>query len=191
LLRLMVLTGLMGCWLICHASAATLEGVTFPDSYVVNGQSLVLNGMGVRKMTIFRVRIYVAALYLQRPSHDAAAILALPGPKVIRLQFIHSGSKAEVEREYRDGEAKNCGHSECEASDEVDFERLVAAAPAVEPGDTSTYIFTDKGVQVLANDNMIGDYANVDLAKHLLLGFIGEHAPTAVLRKALLGLTPE
>jgi hypothetical protein len=191
LLRLMVLSGLMGCWLISNAAAATLEGATFPDSYRVNGRPLVLNGMGVRKLTIFRIRIYVAALYLPRPSHDAAAILASPEPKVIRLVFIHSGSKAQVEKEYRDGEAKNCGHGECAPSDEVDFERLVAAAPAVEPGDTTTYVFTDKGVQVFANNNMIGDFADVDLAKHLLLGFIGEHAPTAVLRNALLGLTPE
>jgi hypothetical protein len=187
----MVLTGLMVCWLVGNSTAATLEGVTFPDSYSVNGKSLVLNGIGVRKLTIFRIRIYVAALYLQRPSHDAAEIVAVPGPKVIRLQFIHSGSKAEVEKEYRDGEAKNCGHGECAPADEADFERLVAAAPAVEPGDTSTYIFTDKGVQVFANNDMIGDFADVDLAKHLLLGFIGEHAPTALLRNALLGLTTE
>jgi hypothetical protein len=170
------------------ATAVTLEGATFPDRYVVDGQSLALNGIGVRKITIFRIRIYVAALYLPRPSHNATEILSSSGPKVLRLQFIHSGSKAQVEQEYRNGEAQNCGHGECSPSDQADFERLVAAAPAVEPGDTTTYVFNDNGVKVFANKEMIGDFADVDLAHHLLEGFIGQHPPTEALRNALLGL---
>lgn len=168
-----------------------MEGVTFPDTFTVDGQSLTLNGMGVRRVTIFRIRVYVAGLYLLRPSHSGAAILASPGPKVLRLQFIHSGSKAQVEKQFREGEEQNCGHGECAASDRSDFERLVAAAPAVEPGDTSTYIFTDKGVKVFANNTVIGDFADVDLAHQLLRGFIGDHPPTEALRSALLGLPPE
>ena len=187
----MVLGLLMACWRLPAPAPATLEGVTLPDTYTVDGQTLVLNGIGIRRVTIFRVRIYVAGLYLPRPSHDAAAILASHGPKVLRLQFIHSGSKAQVEKQYREGEAENCSHGECAASDRADFERLVAAAPAVEPGDTSTYIFTDKGVKVLANSKVIGDFADVDLAHQLLRGFIGDHPPTQSLRNALLGLPPE
>jgi hypothetical protein len=182
---------LLGGWMAPDAAAITLEGATFPDRYVVGGQSLALNGIGVRKITIFRIRIYVAALYLPRPSHNAAEILASPGPKVLRLEFIHSGSKAQVEKEYRNGEADNCGHGECSPSDRADFERLVAAAPAVEPGDTTTYIFDDKGVKVFANKEMIGDFADTDLARHLLEGFIGRHPPTTALRNALLGLPEE
>ncbi len=187
----MVLGLLMGCWLIPEASGATVEGVTFPDTYAVDGKILVLNGMGIRRVTIFGIRVYVAGLYLPRQSHDAAAIMASLGPKVLRLQFIHSGSKAQVEKQYREGEAENCGHGECAASDRSDFERLVAAAPAVEPGDTSTYIFTDKGVEVLANNRVIGDFADLDLAHQLLRGFIGDHPPTQTLKSALLGLPAE
>jgi hypothetical protein len=191
LARLIVLLVLLGYGLASSAGAATLEGVTLPDTYTVDGRPLPLNGIGVRTLTIFHVRIYVAGLYLANPSHDAAAILASPGPKVIRLQFIHSGSKAQVEKEYREGEANNCGHGECDPSDQADFERLVAAAPAVEPGDKTTYVFTAKGVKVFANDRMIGDFADADLARHLLWGFIGSHPPSEALRNGLLGLPPE
>jgi hypothetical protein len=188
LLRRLILWGVIACWMASSAGAAMLEGANFPDSYTVDGQKLILNGLGLRTLTIFRVRIYVAGLYLTQPSHDAATILNSHGPKVVRLQFIHSGSKAQVEKEYREGEANNCGHGECAASDQADFEKLVAAAPAVEPGDTSTYVFTDKGVKVFANNEMIGDFADVDLARHLLWGFIGNHPPSQSLRSALLGL---
>jgi hypothetical protein len=147
-----------------------LAGVTLPDSYTVDGQRLVLNGMGLRTLTIFNVKVYVAGLYLPRQSHDAQQILASPGPKVILLEFVRSGSKAQVEKQYRAGEEANCGTGGCDPADQADFERLVAAAPAVNPGDTSTYIFTAKGVRVFANDRLIGDFANRDLAYHLWPG---------------------
>ena len=45
------------------ASAATLEGVTFPDTYPVEGQQLVLNGLGLRTLTFLNVRIYGEAKF--------------------------------------------------------------------------------------------------------------------------------
>jgi hypothetical protein len=176
------------CWLASSGVAATLSGVTLPDTYTVDGQSLVLNGIGLRTLTIFRVRAYVAGLYLPQQNHDAQQILTSAEPKVILLKFIHSASKARVERQYRAGEETNCGDGGCNPSDQVEFERLVAAAPAVEPGDTSTYIFTAQGVRVLANDRLIDEFNNRDLAYRLLAGFIGRHPPSADLRRQLLGL---
>ena len=175
-------------WAVAGARAATLDGVTLPDTYPVGGQALALNGIGVRTLTIFNVRIYVAGLYLAHPSHDPQQILASTEPKVILMQFLHAGSKADVEKQYREGEVTNCGNGGCAPSDEADFERLVAAAPGVNVGDTSTYIFTTRGVRVLANNRLIGEFANPDLAYHLLAGFIGAHPPSQALRSRLLGL---
>ena len=186
LTRVLAAALMLAC-LMSNADAAALEGVNLPDTYSVDGQVLHLNGIGLRTVTIFHVRVYVAGLYLAKPSHDADQILASPGPKVIMLQFIHSGTKAQVEKQYREGEENNCGNGGCLPSDRPDFERLVAAAPAVNPGDRSTFIFTAKGVKVLANDRVIGDFANPDLGYHLLEGFIGKHPPTQALRSRLLG----
>ncbi len=190
LLRIL-LAVLLCCWLASSAAAATLEGVSLPDSYTVDGQSLVLNGIGLRSLTIFHIEAYVAGLYLPRPSHDAPQILASSEPKVILLKFIRGASKERVEQQYREGERNNCGNGECAPSDQTDFERLVAAAPAVSAGDTSTYIFTAKGVRVLANDRIIGDFTDRDLAYRLLSGFIGPRPPSPELRRGLLGLPAE
>ena len=179
---------LAGFCLVATAQARTLGGVTLPDSYPVAGRMLPLNGMGVRTFSFLGIRIYVAGLYLTQPSHDANAILASPEPKVVLLQFLHAGSKAEVEKEYREGEKLNCGDGGCPATDQTDFERMVAAAPAVAVGDTSTYIFTGTGFQVLANNKLIGTYTNKDLAYRMLSGFIGARPPTQDLRSGLLGL---
>ena len=178
--------------LATRAGAATLDGVTLPDHYpVAGGQALTLNGIGVRTLSIFSVKVYVAGLYLATPSHDAKQILKSATPKVLVLQFLHTGSKADIEKEYREGEKNNCGDGGCNPADQADFERLVAAAPAVAVGDTSTYIFTSRGFQVLANNRVIGNYANPDLGERILAGFIGNRPPSADLRSALLGLRGE
>lgn len=184
--RIVVL--LLGLWLALPARAATVSGASLPDTYPVAGQNLVLNGIGIRTLTIFSIRAYVAGLYLPQKSSDARAILASPGPKVILLQFLHSASKSQVEGQFREGEKRNCSNNECDPADAADFERLVAAAPAAAVGDTSTYIFTTRGVRVLANNRVIGDFANRDLALRLLAGFIGDKPPSEDLRQRLLGL---
>jgi hypothetical protein len=178
---------ILSCFAV-SASAATLEGVTLQDTFPVEGQTLKMNGIGLRTLTIFNVKVYVAALYLATPSHDAKRILASTTPKVIRLQFLHAGSKADIEKQYRAGQRTNCGDGSCAGSDAAAFDRLVAAAPAVNVGDTSTYIFTSKGVRVLANDRPLIELNNPDIAYHLLEGFIGAHPPSASLRAALLGI---
>ncbi len=177
--------------ILCFARAgegAEIGGASLPDRYPLPGQTLVLNGIGIRTVTIFNVRAYVAGLYLPAPSRDARAIIVSPEPKVLLMQFLHSASKAQVEQQYREGESRNCGHGECAPADAADFERLVAATPAAAVGDTLTYIFTSKGMRVLANNRLIGDFANPDLARHMLAGFIGDTPPSEDLKQHLLGL---
>jgi hypothetical protein len=168
--------------------AATIDGASLPDTYPLAGQTLLLNGIGVRTLTIFSVRAYVAGLYLPQRSQDAHAILASPAPKVVLLQFLHAASKAQVEHQYREGETKNCGHGECSPTDAADFERLVAATPGAGVGDTLTYLLTSRGMRVLFNNRPIGDFANPDLAVRLLAGFIGDRPPSQDLKQHLLGL---
>jgi len=167
--------------------AATLGGVTFPDTYPAAGQTLVLNGMGLRTLTVFNVKAYAAGLYLPQKSGDARAIMASSGTKVVLLQFLHTASKSQIEKQYREGESKNCGHGECAPSDEADFERLIAATPAAAVGDTLTYVFSPRGVRVLFNNRVIGDFANPDLGLRLLAGFIGNAPPSEDLKRHLLG----
>ena len=179
---------LLTACLALPARAAMIGGVGLPDTYPVGGQTLVLNGIGIRTLTIFNVRAYVAGLYLPRKSQDAGTIMAEAGPKVVLMQFLHSASKAQVEKQYREGEANNCGHGECSQADAADFERLVAATPGAEVGDTLTYVITQSGLRVLANNRPIGEFANPDLAQRILAGFIGSKPPSEDLKAHLLGL---
>jgi hypothetical protein len=167
--------------------AATAGGATLPDTYPVTGQTLVLNGLGVRALTIFNVKVYAAGLYLAQRSGDARAIMASPGPKVILLHFLHAASKSDIEKHYREGEQHNCGNGGCAPADAADFERLITVTPAAAVGDTLTYVLSPKGVRALFNNRQIGEFTNPDLALRLLAGFIGDVPPSEDLKRHLLG----
>ena len=182
-----ILLGLLLC--LGPASAATLEGATLPDSYRLGGQVLSLNGLGLRTLTIFHVHVYVAGLYVARRSHDAQEILASSSPKVLLLQFLHSGSQEQVQRQFRNGEVVNCGNGGCNPEDEADFNRMVATAPAVNVGDTFTFELTQQGVRFYWNNRLLAQSVKPDLGRLILLGFIGSRPPSEELREHLLGAT--
>lgn len=167
------------------ALAATLEGVTLPDTYPAGGQTLKLNGIALRTVTILHVRAYVVGLYLAQPNRDANAIIASTSPKVIVMQYLHEADKSRVEAEFREGEQNNCGDGSCPKSDEADFERLITAFPPVKVGDNTTFIITSQNLQVLVNNKSIGTYT-ADLGRLILLGFIGGHPPSPEVKSGLL-----
>jgi hypothetical protein len=174
--------------LLTPAQSATLGGVTVPDTLPVDGHNLVLNGVGIRTLTFLKVKIYVAALYVTTKTNNPQTILSSPGPTVLALHYIHSGSKEQVQDRYREGEKVNCGDGSCDASLQADFEKLVASATPVNEGDTTMFIVTNKALRVELNGKPVITIANGRLANMILQGFIGPHPPSEDLRAALLGM---
>ena len=72
----------------CSALAAELAGVTLPDTRVVDGKPLLLNGIGLRTYSFLGIKIYVAGLYLPQRSDSAEAILNSPEPKLLEIHFL-------------------------------------------------------------------------------------------------------
>ena len=173
------------------ALAEMVGDANVAETIVVDGQTLHLNGAGLRQVPILGIQIYVAALYLPAPSHDPAAILASLGHKAVVLYFLHQASKEQVQEDFRKGERINCGNGGCDPAELPDFERLVQATPAIERGDTATYIYDPNRLRVLSNGRVIGDYPDGPLSHQLLLGFLGEHPPTERLKRQMLGVAEE
>ena len=184
------LAGALCLGLMCAgtpAHARLFDGVTMPDQIVVDGQTLHLNGMGVRTFTILRVHGYVAGLYVPQAGRNSQAILAAPGIKLLRVQYVHAASLSQVQAEMRRGRALDCGGG-CPPSDDPAFAQLFATAHAVRPGDVNIYIYAPGGMRVLFNDIAVATIANPDFGQRMLGGMLGEHPPTTVLRDGLLGL---
>ncbi len=101
--RIALLT--LACLAALPAAAAELAGVTMKDRVEVGGQTLVLNGLGLRKKAIFKV--YVGGLYLPARESDGGKILAAGGPRRTVMEFLRKVSTAQLCGGWEDGLANN------------------------------------------------------------------------------------
>ena len=75
-----------------------IQGVQVPPQVSVNGQTLTLNGAGLRTVTIafIPIKAYVAAFYTPSPLKSEEAVLASPGPMQFTFTFLKSVSQGQV-----------------------------------------------------------------------------------------------
>lgn len=170
------------------ALAATKGGITMPDTLPVEGHTLVLNGIGLRTFTFMHIRGYVAALYLPTKTTDVQTALSEPGPKVLTVHYVHNGTLAQLNKLYIDSSRSYCARHTCTDADKTDFEILLRAIQPVKPGDVSSFVMTDHGVQVLFNDRQVATVPDAAFGRVIIDSDIGTTAPSAELRDGLLGL---
>ncbi|MDX1387349.1 MAG: chalcone isomerase family protein, partial [bacterium] len=93
-MKLKFLAVLIAVLFAAPAWAGTLQGVTMPDTATVNGKSLVLNGMGLRKKSF--IKVYVAGLYLPSKMSDARAIVAADTERRMIMSFLRGVGKGKI-----------------------------------------------------------------------------------------------
>ena len=171
------------------ALAAELEGMHYDDAIRVAGSKLVLNGLGIRAVAVFKG--YVAGLYLPKKETDAEAVFAQSGAKRIAVRMLVAVDSALLAKTFDDGLKKNYRDDELAAlKPRMDsFDAVVRGLGGVKKGDSIDLEFVPaRGTQVLLNgaphgDAILGD----DFYVALLKMFIGERAVDKNLRAALLG----
>ncbi|MFC1524129.1 chalcone isomerase family protein [Thermodesulfobacteriota bacterium] len=70
------------------AHALEIGGISMPGSLPAEGETLILNGAGIR--TKFFLKLYVGGLYLQQKQSNPEQIIAADQPMAIRLHIISS-----------------------------------------------------------------------------------------------------
>src|SRR5438445_3478381 len=93
------------------ANAAEIGGVKLDDKTQVESRDLVLNGAGLRKRFAV-VKVYVIGLYLAEKKTDAAAVLALAGPKRAQIHMLRDVDASTFTEALVDGLRAN--HSEAD-----------------------------------------------------------------------------
>ncbi len=168
------------------ARALTAGGVAFPDTYPTAGQTLRLNGAGVRVFFAL-VNGYASALYVETPAHDAAALLAEPGPKVVVTEFLHAADVGQLKREFANVHDHYCARNPCPPGNEASYREMVGHLAPVTRGETATYVITGKGVDVLRNHEPAFSIDNPAYGPSFLAALIGATSPAPGYRAGLLG----
>ncbi len=166
--------------------ARECDGVSFPEHLTVQGQTLTLNGLGIRKATWFRIKVYVGALYLAHPSSDAAAILKASEPSEIVLHFMWSVSASQLREAWKDGFAKSAAAQLPQLRSRIaQFDRWMTGAKS---GQSMAFVHVPgQGIEYLLDDAPRGRITGDDFARALLGIWLGQKPPGRALKAGLLG----
>jgi len=164
--------------------AATLAGVTLPDTAQVGGKTLVLNGLGIR--TKYVVKVYVAGLYLEQKSSDPNAIIKADAPKQIVMKFVHGASKSQMTDAFDESFKDNT--PDAEKTMKADIDRLLGALDPVKVGDEMVFTYVPgTGTTLAINGKEKVTIAGSAFGPVLFSVWLGPKPPNADLKKGMLG----
>jgi hypothetical protein len=171
---------------VASAHGKECNGISFPDQVRIDGSTLTLNGLGMRKATFLKVRVYVAALYVAKTSSDPNALLGSNSPKELILNFVRNVDGSDLAKAWNEGFEKNAKAQLSFFKERI--EMLNSWMGDVKTGEKMTFNFKPgDGVQVSMNAAVKGTIKGDDFAKVLLSIWLGSDPPNPEIKAGLLG----
>ena len=172
--------------------ALQYEGFEVAETLKLGGVPLVLNGVGIRAVSILKG--YSAALYLSKKTQHVSEVLSNPGPKRVQIRMllpIGVGAE-EFVKAINKGVARNCGEAERAAvAERVD--RLNAILLSIGKVYREDLINLDylpeSGLVLSVNGRVSGQpLPGADLYGAVLKVFLGDLPVDKRLKAGMLGL---
>jgi hypothetical protein len=168
------------------AQGKECKGVSFPDQAQVAGGNLVLNGLGLRQATAFKVNVYVAALYVAKASSDANALLGANAPYELILQFVRNVGADDLRKGWTEGFEKNSKDQLPALKDRIAM--LNGWMADIKSGERLTFTnVPGTGVSVNVNGAAKGTIKGDDFAKAFLAIWLGGDPPNPEIKAGMLG----
>jgi len=161
-------------------------GIKFEETMDVEGKKLTLNGMGIRKKEIalgFKVNVYVGAIYLEKTSNDAKAIIGSPETKLVKMVYAHGVDKETARKTWQENFDKFC--AKCEAL-KPQLESFKGMIEDMDPDNVQDFIFTGSKIKVNSKKKSKGEIDSAEFQKFLLSIWL-ENAPNPELKDGMLG----
>jgi hypothetical protein len=168
-------------------SALEIQGVIVPPTAQVGGETLQLNGAGLRTFTLLMIpiKIYVASLYTPAAIRSESGMMSFPGPMEFDFTFLRAVNQSDVTKAWESQFAQSVSYTyPGYARDRDAF--IAMFGPLQNHGvekiqliGTNTVIF-DQGTQK-------GTIPGRDFQKSFLSLWFGANPVAADLKNALLG----
>jgi len=167
-----------------HAFALDVAGVNLPPTVVIQQKTLSLNGAGIRKKFLFKV--YVGSLYTERKVTTPAQLLADPGDKLVRMNFVYKKvDKGDIVKAFAEGLENNSPAVARSAEAKAFLSWFAADFVAGDTVDIS--LSADGTVAASHNGKTLGMVRSPALVQGVLLIWFGEKPADGDLKKGMLG----
>ena len=141
------------------ATGAECQGVQFADTADLDGQSLMLNGLGIRKATFLKVKVYVAGLYVPQMSKSAEDLLSKDQAWRLHLAFVRDIDAPDIRDAWQEGFETNAASSVKALRERI--ETLNGWMTDLKEGDSLSFEYRPgKGLEVKIDDAS-KDFANL------------------------------
>lgn len=168
------------------AQGKECKGINFPDQAQVEGSTLALNGLGLRQATVFKVNVYVAALYVAKTSSDPKALLSANTPSELILQFVRNVGADDLRKGWSEGFEKNAKDQLPALKERIAM--LNGWMVDVKTGERLTFIHKPGvGIRTDVNGTVKGTIKGDDFAKAFLSIWLGDEPPNTEIKAGLLG----
>lgn len=186
-----LIIGLMGLALTVSINAQPIEveGQKFEPTVQVGGQTLNLNGVGLRRRAIFKV--YVAGLYVPQKSTNATAVINDKGPRRVSLRMLRAVDADSFIDSFNDGLKNNLSESQLAAL-KPQVEALAATLKSIgeaKKGDAIDFDYTpDGGTRISVAGQPRGNpIPGAEFFAAVLRIWLGEKPADESLKKGMLG----
>lgn len=169
-----------------RALAKQCASVSMPDVVSIDGKELRLNGMGLREATVLGIDVYVAGLYLEQRSSDAAKIIASESVKHVRLALLRDVSRDDL----ADQLGQHFRHAAGKDYDKLKarFERMASWLPTLREGDSFSVTYhPGAGLEVKHGAKSLGTISGADYARAIFAIWLGDKPPNQGLKTGMLG----
>tara|TARA_B110000285_G_scaffold140591_1_gene157311 strand:+ start:110 stop:622 length:513 start_codon:yes stop_codon:yes gene_type:complete len=167
-----------------NAQKRTVAGVTFAAKTTFNEKTLLYNGSGLREKYTFD--LYVAALYLKRPSMDANKIINDDAEMEIHLELV---SNKVTREKFIETVTEGFGKaSHGKATDQQIKKFMGLFKGEFKDGDKINIGYIpNKGVVVTMNGKKLDPVAGLEFKKALFSIWLGTKPADSSLKKGILG----
>lgn len=169
------------------ASAKEIAGTDIPETFDYAGNTMHLNGSGVRKKAF--IKLYVGSLYLTEKSSDATKIIAEDSPMAIRLNIKSSLiSPKRMKAATLEGFEKSTEGNIKPIKQEIDT-MLATFDEGIDSSDSYTLVYIPTtGVNIVRNGKKLTTIKSIEFKKALFGIWLSDNPVQANLKKQMLGL---
>ena len=167
------------------AHAGQCAGVKMPDSISLDGQTMVLNGLGLRLATFLKVKVYVAGLYVPSKSDQGQTLLDTNQPWQLVLSFVRSVDTGDMVKAWNEGFANNAKAQLPALQDRIGT--LNGVMEDLNEKDTLVFAYVPgKGTSIEIKGHKAATIEGQDFASALLAIWLG-NPPNDEIKRGLLG----